>query len=112
VYLVGDPVQLPATVISSTALDLNYDCSMFKRLQAAGYPVRVLNEQYRMHPNISAFPSQEFYQGKLLDGKVRGRAGHHTWKEGLFGNEGVDLYEEAGRGGAGKLPGPASVCHG
>jgi hypothetical protein len=33
VYLVGDPVQLPATVISSTALEQGYDVSLFKRLQ-------------------------------------------------------------------------------
>lgn len=33
VYLVGDPVQLPATVISGRALDQGYDVSLFKRLQ-------------------------------------------------------------------------------
>jgi senataxin len=71
VYLVGDPVQLPATVISSTALEQGYDVSMFKRLQASGYPVNVLDVQYRMHPAISLFPSQEFYQGRLKDGEVR-----------------------------------------
>lgn len=70
VYLVGDPVQLPATVISSTALEQGYDVSMFKRLQASGYPVNVLDVQYRMHPAISAFPSAEFYQGRLKDGEV------------------------------------------
>jgi len=86
VYLVGDPVQLPATVISSTALDLNYDCSMFKRLQAAGYPVRVLNEQYRMHPEISAFPSLEFYQGNLLDGEgVEDRTKRDWHEQRCFG---------------------------
>ncbi|WIA30316.1 hypothetical protein OEZ86_000404 [Tetradesmus obliquus] len=69
VYLVGDPVQLPATVISSTALEQGYDVSMFKRLQASGYPVNVLDVQYRMHPAISAFPSAEFYQGRLKDGE-------------------------------------------
>eukprot|EP00882_Tetradesmus_deserticola_P010777 GHRQ01011380.1.p2 GENE.GHRQ01011380.1~~GHRQ01011380.1.p2 ORF type:complete len:347 (+),score=198.09 GHRQ01011380.1:181-1221(+) len=69
VYLVGDPVQLPATVISSTALEQGYDVSMFKRLQASGYPVNVLDVQYRMHPAISVFPSQEFYQGRLKDGE-------------------------------------------
>ena len=41
VYLVGDPVQLPATVISRRALEYNYDNSLFKRLQTAGYPVKV-----------------------------------------------------------------------
>lgn len=70
VYLVGDPVQLPATVISSTALEQGYDVSMFKRLQASGYPVNVLDVQYRMHPAISLFPSREFYQGRLKDGEV------------------------------------------
>lgn len=40
-YLVGDPVQLPATVISRRALEYNYDTSLFKRLQAGGYPVKV-----------------------------------------------------------------------
>jgi senataxin len=55
---VGDPEQLPATVISSRATEHGYDTSLFKRLQGAGYPVRMLNVQYRMHPRISAFPSQ------------------------------------------------------
>lgn len=71
VYLVGDPVQLPATVISSTAVQQRYDVSMFKRLQSSGYPVNVLDVQYRMNPAISVFPSQEFYQGRLKDGEVR-----------------------------------------
>lgn len=69
VYLVGDPVQLPATVISGRALEQGYDVSLFKRLQGCGYPVNVLDVQYRMHPAISTFPSQEFYQGRLKDGE-------------------------------------------
>lgn len=47
VYLVGDPVQLPATVISPAAVARGYETSLFKRLQSAGYPVNVLNTQYR-----------------------------------------------------------------
>lgn len=39
-------------------------------LQSCGYPVNVLDVQYRMHPAISTFPSQEFYQGRLKDGEV------------------------------------------
>lgn len=35
VYLVGDPVQLPATVISGRALEQGYDVSLFKRLQVS-----------------------------------------------------------------------------
>eukprot|EP00966_Prymnesium_polylepis_P145530 3361131-Prymnesium_polylepis.1 len=37
---------------------------MFERIQARGYPVRMLQTQYRMHPAISRFPSQEFLRGQ------------------------------------------------
>ncbi len=42
VFLVGDPNQLPATVISKEALEYGYDVSLFQRLQAAGHPVQVM----------------------------------------------------------------------
>jgi senataxin len=67
-FLVGDPVQLPATVLSTTAKDHGYDTSLFSRLQRAGHPVHVLKTQYRMHPQIRAFPSAEFYEEALVDG--------------------------------------------
>ncbi|XP_008781447.2 probable helicase MAGATAMA 3 isoform X2 [Phoenix dactylifera] len=69
VFLVGDPVQLPATVISSTAERFGYGTSLFKRFQKAGFPVQMLKIQYRMHPEISIFPSKEFYGGYLEDGE-------------------------------------------
>ena len=34
--LIGDPMQLPATVISSKAASLGYDCSLFERLSRCG----------------------------------------------------------------------------
>eukprot|EP01025_Chloroclados_australasicus_P000476 TRINITY_DN10246_c0_g1_i6.p1 TRINITY_DN10246_c0_g1~~TRINITY_DN10246_c0_g1_i6.p1 ORF type:complete len:622 (-),score=78.28 TRINITY_DN10246_c0_g1_i6:752-2617(-) len=68
VYMVGDPVQLPATVISGRARQFGYDQSMFKRLFQGGYPINMLNVQYRMHPQISQFPAKQFYQGMLADG--------------------------------------------
>ncbi len=47
----------------------------------AGMPVCMLTEQYRMHPAISAWPSQHFYQGLLVDAEsVQGKgkaAGFH-----------------------------------
>lgn len=86
VYLVGDPVQLPATVLSPRAADLGYDTSLFKRLQQGGYPVTVLNVQYRMHPRISAFPSSQFYGGQLLDGPNVQRDTAQAWHQhAVFG---------------------------
>lgn len=37
----GDPVQLPATVISDRADKHGYSTSLFKRLQTSGFPVQV-----------------------------------------------------------------------
>ncbi|KAF4347573.1 hypothetical protein G4B88_009929 [Cannabis sativa] len=68
VFLVGDPVQLPATVISPIAGNYGYGMSMFERFQKAGYPVTMLKTQYRMHPEIRSFPSGEFYAESLEDG--------------------------------------------
>lgn len=67
--MVGDPNQLPPTVLSQTAASLNYDQSLFVRMQK-NHPdsIYLLNTQYRMHPMISKFPSAEFYQSKLIDG--------------------------------------------
>jgi hypothetical protein len=66
--LVGDPKQLPATVISMEAVRCGYSRSLFERLQACGLPVHMLDTQYRMHPDISRFPSARFYEGRLRDG--------------------------------------------
>ncbi|XP_043709230.1 uncharacterized protein LOC122658369 [Telopea speciosissima] len=70
--MVGDPKQLPATVLSNIASKYLYECSMFERLQRAGHPVVMLTEQYRMHPEISQFPSLHFYENKLLNGDQMG----------------------------------------
>lgn len=67
--LVGDPKQLPPTVLSREAARFQYEQSLFVRMQQ-NHPrdVHLLDTQYRMHPEISLFPSKEFYDGKLLDG--------------------------------------------
>ncbi|XP_031256131.1 uncharacterized ATP-dependent helicase C29A10.10c isoform X2 [Pistacia vera] len=67
--MVGDPKQLPATVLSNVASKFLYECSMFERLQRAGYAVVMLTKQYRMHPDICRFPSLHFYESKLLNGE-------------------------------------------
>ncbi len=56
--LVGDPRQLPATVISTLATECRYDRSLLERLTNVGVGAIQLNEQFRMHPQIRQFPSK------------------------------------------------------
>ncbi|GMM56550.1 hypothetical protein DAKH74_031660 [Maudiozyma humilis] len=65
--MVGDPNQLPPTVLSGAASNFKYNQSLFVRMEKNITPY-LLNVQYRMHPDISRFPSREFYNGRLLDG--------------------------------------------
>lgn len=83
--LIGDPRQLPPTVLSNTtaaASSSAYAVSLFERLEQAGHEVFMLHIQYRMHPGtrraahrcslillaaIRAFPSKYFYLDKLID---------------------------------------------
>lgn len=65
--LVGDERQLPPLVVSEEAASLGLKRSLFAELlDRWGTPAGVaLRQQYRMHPVICAFPSREFYDGKL-----------------------------------------------
>eukprot|EP01054_Gregarina_sp_Poly1_P007747 Gregarina_sp_Poly_1__7746@NODE_437_length_8436_cov_88_556936_g357_i0_p1_GENE_NODE_437_length_8436_cov_88_556936_g357_i0NODE_437_length_8436_cov_88_556936_g357_i0_p1_ORF_typecomplete_len1561_score295_83AAA_12/PF13087_6/9e53AAA_11/PF13086_6/2_6e50AAA_30/PF13604_6/1_5e17AAA_19/PF13245_6/6_3e12AAA_19/PF13245_6/2_1e02UvrDhelicase/PF00580_21/1_8e08Viral_helicase1/PF01443_18/4_2e02Viral_helicase1/PF01443_18/0_00022ResIII/PF04851_15/4_3e07PhoH/PF02562_16/0_51PhoH/PF02562_16/0_26T2SSE/PF00437_20/0_032Ruv len=65
--LIGDPQQLPATVLSASAKKFNYERSLFQRLQLCGVDVIMLGTQYRMRPEISAFPAGHFYHGRLAN---------------------------------------------
>ncbi|EOD34275.1 hypothetical protein EMIHUDRAFT_449326 [Emiliania huxleyi CCMP1516] len=67
VCLVGDPRQLPATVLSEAAKRRGYARSLFERLEQLGRPVLMLSTQYRMHGAIRQFPSLHFYGGLLRD---------------------------------------------
>ncbi|KAI1080439.1 SEN1 N terminal-domain-containing protein [Whalleya microplaca] len=80
--LVGDPKQLPPTVLSQSAARYGYDQSLFVRMQH-NHPndVHLLDTQYRMHPQISLFPSQEFYERRLVDGDDMGRLRHQPWHQ-------------------------------
>ena len=67
--VVGDPLQLPATVMSPRAMDLGLAKSLHERLMYdCKYKHIMLDVQYRMHPDISAFPSARFYDGKIGNG--------------------------------------------
>lgn len=81
--LVGDPKQLPPTVLSKMASQFQYEQSLFVRMQK-NFPqhVHLLDVQYRMHPDISRFPSVAFYDSKLQDGpgmaELRARPWHQS----------------------------------
>ncbi|KAK3941950.1 SEN1 N terminal-domain-containing protein [Diplogelasinospora grovesii] len=80
--LVGDPKQLPPTVLSQSAARYGYDQSLFVRMQKShAKDVHLLDTQYRMHPEISRFPSQEFYEGLLHDGADMARLRMQPWHQ-------------------------------
>ena len=78
--MVGDPKQLPPTVLSREAAKSRYEQSLFVRMQQNSPDnVHLLDTQYRMHPDISSFPSQTFYDGRLLDGPGMAAARNRPW---------------------------------
>ncbi|KAI8644405.1 hypothetical protein BD408DRAFT_124206 [Parasitella parasitica] len=78
--LVGDPNQLPPTVMSTLAAKYDYQQSLFMRLeQSIAAEVNLLSIQYRMHPDISRFPSKMFYKSLLKDGPNMDRVSCAVW---------------------------------
>ncbi|CEJ02391.1 hypothetical protein RMCBS344292_16398 [Rhizopus microsporus] len=78
--LVGDPNQLPPTVMSTMAAKYDYQQSLFMRLEkTVGEEVNLLSIQYRMHPEISSFPSKLFYQSRLQDGPQMDKMSSAVW---------------------------------
>ncbi|KAJ8093110.1 hypothetical protein PM082_020593 [Marasmius tenuissimus] len=71
--LIGDHKQLPPVIVSPEAQAMGLGISLFERLTEEGVvPSIMLNIQYRMHPAISHFPSNEFYNFSLQDGTIDG----------------------------------------
>lgn len=79
--LVGDPKQLPPTVISMKAQEYGYDQSMMARFcklleesveqnTISRLPILQLTVQYRMHPDICLFPSNYIYNKNLKTNRV------------------------------------------
>ncbi|KAI9795983.1 MAG: hypothetical protein M1833_006559 [Piccolia ochrophora] len=68
VVLVGDHQQLGPVIMNKKAAKAGLNQSLFERLVILGCaPIR-LNVQYRMHPCLSQFPSNVFYEGSLQNG--------------------------------------------
>ena len=65
--MVGDHMQLPATVFCDTAAKTRYNRSLFERLIDNQYPRNILTIQYRMHHNIREFIGSTFYDNHLTD---------------------------------------------
>ncbi|KAG9248055.1 SEN1 N terminal-domain-containing protein [Calycina marina] len=102
--LVGDPEQLPPTVLSRSAQSFGYEQSLFVRMQK-NHPrdIHLLDTQYRMHPDISSFPSQQFYQGRLVDGDGMAKLRIKPWHRSsvfspyrFFDVEGIQTKEARG----------------
>uniref|UniRef100_A0A8D2DD24 Probable helicase senataxin n=1 Tax=Sciurus vulgaris TaxID=55149 RepID=A0A8D2DD24_SCIVU len=79
--LVGDPKQLPPTVISMKAQEYGYDQSMMARFYKlleekveqnviGRLPILQLTIQYRMHPDICLFPSNYVYNRSLKTNRL------------------------------------------
>jgi len=68
VILVGDHCQLGPVIMCKKAAKAGLSQSLFERLVILGIkPIR-LQVQYRMHPCLSEFPSNTFYEGTLQNG--------------------------------------------
>jgi hypothetical protein len=69
IILVGDPQQLPATVISPPCKAAGLGKSWLEKVQHVDADaLHLLDMQYRMDPNILAFPNKTFYRGRIKTG--------------------------------------------
>uniref|UniRef100_A0A646QDS3 DNA helicase n=1 Tax=Hemiscolopendra marginata TaxID=943146 RepID=A0A646QDS3_9MYRI len=66
--LVGDHCQLGPVVMCKKAARAGLSQSLFERLVVLGIRPFRLEVQYRMHPELSKFPSNFFYEGSLQNG--------------------------------------------
>jgi superfamily I DNA and/or RNA helicase len=65
IVLAGDHWQLPPTVISQEAAKKGLAVSILERAIESGYPLTLLNTQYRMRMSIAGFSSGWFYNNLL-----------------------------------------------
>lgn len=65
IVLAGDHWQLPPTVISQEAAKKGLAISILERAVESGYPLTLLNTQYRMRMSIAGFSSSWFYKSLL-----------------------------------------------
>ncbi len=111
VVLAGDPKQLPPTVICRQAAAEGASVSLMERL-AKELPERLffLETQYRMAPEIMAFPSVDSYGGKLKAHTSVLERVPNISENGLFSHKvlaidtsGSDFFEEPGEEGESRI---------
>lgn len=68
VVLIGDHQQLGPVIMCKKAAKAGFTQSLFERLVLSGLKPLRLQVQYRMHPCLSEFPSNMFYEGSLQNG--------------------------------------------
>jgi len=68
VVLVGDHCQLGPVIMCKQTVMQGLNMSLFERLIRMGNRPLRLQIQYRMHPALSVFPSDTFYEGSLQNG--------------------------------------------
>jgi ATP-dependent RNA/DNA helicase IGHMBP2 len=93
VVFAGDHFQLPPTIKSLVAAKSGLSVTLFEKCVAA-HPeaVVLLKEQYRMHQDIMAYPSQVFYGNNLF-------ADHSVANSVLFmGDDPLEYIDTAGCG--------------
>lgn len=82
------PVLCPAQRRPCTVRRYGLDVPLLARLEAGGLMPHLLELQYRMHPDIAAFPSSHFYGGRVMSGvaaedrpllKVRAVGSNGSW---------------------------------
>lgn len=69
----GDHCQLGPVVMCKKASRAGLCQSLFERLVVLGIRPFRLEVQYRMHPELSRFPSNFFYEGSLQNGVCAGQ---------------------------------------
>jgi len=89
--LAGDPFQLPPTVISEEAKRKGFNVSLLETFIANGFPVHLLDIQYRMEAVIAEFSNRYFYEGKLKSDKPVMVDSNHLF---FYDSAGADYTEQ------------------
>ncbi|OKL58367.1 hypothetical protein UA08_06227 [Talaromyces atroroseus] len=89
VVLIGDPQQLPSTLISENKENLGIKYvkrSLMERLREAGYPCTMLSTNYRCHPHILDFFNEVNICG-TPSGSTSQPPSKQSWKHSAQGQE-------------------------